>query len=220
VARLFSRAVPHVAPDAPVEEIFKALLASDTNDALFSRHDADIREHLVRARGLPLSGEDLQGIQWIHQSFYAGGPLIQYSSNFGRSGSFPTYMDLMTATDAGGTARSFLSTPEAFTAVKALHARNLIVPVVGDFAGDKALRAVGRYLRDRQALVGAFYLSNVEQYLGREGRWQLFCENVASLPVDHASSFIRSIRDGSYGRGMGLNSVLGGIMSETRGCNP
>ena len=220
VARLFSRAAPHVSPSAPIEQIFKALLASDTNDTLFAQHDAAIRDHLVKARKLPLSAEDLQGIQWIHQSFYANGPLIQYSSNFGRGGSFPTYMDLMIATDTSGNARSFLASAEAFATVKALHTKNLIVPVVGDFAGSKALRAVGKYLRDRQAIVGAFYLSNVEQYLGRERRWHLFCENVTNLPLDHASSFIRSVRDGSYGRGMGLNSVLGGMISETRGCEP
>jgi hypothetical protein len=126
----------------------------------------------------------------------------------------------MTATDASGQRRSFLASPEAFEYVKALHTRNLIIPVVGDFAGDKALRAVGKYLRDRQAIVGAFYLSNVEQYLGREGRWHVFCENVASLPMDQTSSFIRSVRDGSYGRGLGLNSVLGAMLGETRACEP
>ena len=33
--------------------------------------------------------------------------------------------------------------------------RNLIVPVVGNFAGPKALRAIGRYVRERQGTVRA-----------------------------------------------------------------
>ena len=48
-----------------------------------------------------------------------------------------------------------------------MHAKNLIVPVVGNFAGPQALRAVGSFLRDRGATVTAFYLSNVEGYLAR-----------------------------------------------------
>ena len=123
----------------------------------------------------------------------------------------------MTATDGTGVQRSFLSSVEAFTVLKTLQANNLIVPVVGDFAGPKALRGIGRYLKENQTTVGAFYLSNVEQYLGREGRWNLFCENVAFLPIDDSSSFIRSVRDG-FGRGMGLTSVTGNMFSETKAC--
>ena len=66
------------------------------------------------------------------------------------------------------------------------------MPVVGNFAGPKALRAVGQYLRDHGATVTAFYLSNVEQYLQQDGIWTSFCANVASLPLDERSTFIRS----------------------------
>ena len=49
--------------------------------------------------------------------------------------------------------------------LKILHEKNMLVPVVGNFAGPKALRAVGKYVRDHGATVAAMYLSNVEQYL-------------------------------------------------------
>jgi len=68
---------------------------------------------------------------------------------------------------------------------------NLIVPIVGDFAGPKAIRAVGAYVREHGATVSAFYVSNVEQYLQRNGVWQTFCANVASLPLAATSIFIR-----------------------------
>jgi hypothetical protein len=219
VSRLFSRRRP---PDVPAtasaEDIFKAFAASDGNDEIFAANVAAIRAHLGRTRKLSLSDEDWQGMQWIYQSFYASGPSIQYSANFGRNGGFATYAELMTATDALGVPRSYLSSPEAFTFIKTLHSKNLIVPVVGDFAGPKALRAVGRYLKDKQATVGVFYLSNVEQYLERENRWHLFCENVASLPLDDTSTFIRSVRDGNYLRPMELTSVTGKMLAETRSC--
>ena len=71
--------------------------------------------------------------------------------------------------DGKGQYRSYLSSDDNFTVVRDLHKKNLLVPVVGNFAGPKALRAVARYLKEREATVSAFYLSNVEQYLSREG---------------------------------------------------
>ena len=61
---------------------------------------------------------------------------------------------------------------------------NLIVPLVGNFAGPKALRAVGAYLRAHGATVTTFYTSNVEQYLFQDGIWADFARNVATLPLD------------------------------------
>ena len=68
--------------------------------------------------------------------------------------------------------------------------------MVGDYAGPKAIRAVGRYLRARNAIVSAFYVSNVEQYLRRDGRLEAFCGSASTLPIDDRSSFIRSERGG------------------------
>ena len=99
----------------------------------------------------------------------------------------------MVADDGKGQNRSFLASDENFLVLKELHEKNLLVPVVGNFAGPKALRAVGRYLKEREAVVSAFYLSNVEQYLSREGTLvQLLC-NVGTLPLD-ASSTVHPLR--------------------------
>ena len=65
------------------------------------------------------------------------------------------------------------------------------MPIVGDFAGPKALRAVGTYLRERGGVLSAFYVSNVEDYLRRNGVWPAFCANVGSMPLDAGSVFIR-----------------------------
>ena len=50
--------------------------------------------------------------------------------------------------------------------------------------------------------VSAFYVSNVEQYLFGDGQAQAFYENVATLPMDSSSVFIRpySMRRGGSGR--------------------
>jgi len=73
-----------------------------------------------------------------------------------------------------------------------MEARNLIVPLVGDFAGPKALRSVARYLDIHHATVSVFYTSNVEQYLFRGDLWQRFYDNVGALPIDSRSTFVRA----------------------------
>ena len=104
----------------------------------------------------------------------------------------PTYADLMTATDASGVARGATSPARRLRFLKDLQSRNLVVPVVGDFGGPKAIRAIGAYLKSIGGTVSAFYLSNVEQYLYQDGKWDAFCRNVATLPLDASSTFIRS----------------------------
>jgi len=69
----------------------------------------------------------------------------------------------------------------------------LVVPIVADFAGSKAVRAVGEYLRARNMFVTTFYTSNVEQYLFQSDDWKKFFANVATLPLDNSSTFIRAV---------------------------
>jgi hypothetical protein len=164
-----------------------------------------------------LDQDDVDGIQYVYQYFEQWGPELTYwmSGGFagGRGGSrnnSPTYADLMVSTDQAGTLRSYLATEENFAFMKQLEARNMLLPVVGNFAGPKAIRAVGGWLKEHNAVVSAFYLSNVEQYLNMDGIWNDFCANAATLPIDETSQFIRSFRGG--GGGPGYGSLQQGIL--------
>ena len=127
----------------------------------------------------------------------------------------------MRAVDPAGIFRSFLATEESFQILQDLERRNLIVPVVGNFGGTKALRAVGQYVRDHGATVAAFYLSNVEQYLQQDGIWNAFCANVATMPLTDSSTFIRSRNGGGgFGGGGGFMNYLGPMAAETAACRP
>src|SRR5262249_40554498 len=130
----------------------------------------------------------------------------------------PTYVDLMLATDITGRARGYLSSEETFGVVKALQGRNLVVPVVGNFAGPKAIRAVGAYLQARDSTVSVFYLSNVEQDLRLQRAWNTFCANVATLPLDDASTFVRAGHGGRVARGTAMTAELGVIAAEVENC--
>ena len=72
-----------------------------------------------------------------------------------------------------------------------LERRNLVIPVVGNFAGPKTLREIGNFIRSRGGTVGLFYVSNVETYLLRSGVWSTFCANTRAMPLDEWSTFVR-----------------------------
>ncbi len=169
------------------------------SDELLRQNTAAIRDLLAKKLGLP--GDDLKAIEGLYQVFVTRGLDIHYEIRPGSFGAFPTYAELMVATDLASVPRGFLASEENFTIVRDLHRRNLIVPVVGNFAGPKAIRAVGRYLKRHDAAVSAFYVSNVEQYLLREGGLEEFCASAATLPVDETSTFVRSERGGFGPRG-------------------
>jgi len=111
----------------------------------------------------------------------------------------PTFEELMRETDKEGKHRSFLATEESFRMIQELQKKNLLVPVVGNFAGPYAVKAVGEYLRDHNATVTAFYTSNVEQYLFLQNMWKDFYANVSTLPVDDRSVIIRGLIRSSAG---------------------
>jgi len=89
---------------------------------------------------------------------------------------------------------------------------------IGDFAGDRAIRAVARYLKSVGASVSAFYLSNVEQFLLQDGKWNTFCASASTLPLDETSVFIRSGRGpGGFGGGV-QNSSTAGMLADLQPC--
>jgi hypothetical protein len=96
----------------------------------------------------------------------------------------------MTATDTQGRNWSYLANDANFVRVRTMQLNNLIVPLVGDFAGAKTLKTVGQYLKRNGLVVTAFYVSNVEQYL-KHDQTASFRSNVAALPVTTSSTLIR-----------------------------
>jgi hypothetical protein len=207
-SRLFSKPRPRgLDTTTSADSLVNAFWFIETDSALYRKNVADVRAHLLDKRGFGLSPSDVNGLLWVYDHFYFGGPAITYNysiaggGGFGRSSSMPSYGDLMVATDGTGQNRAFLATEANWRAIKDLHLKNLIVPVVGDFGGPKAVRAVAKYIKDRGGIVSAYYCSNVEQYLFQDGKAWSFYESVAELPVDSNSVFIRSQGGGRGGFG-------------------
>jgi hypothetical protein len=209
VSRVFSRPRPAMLTAASsVDEIFAAFAGVAPSEELYAANLRTIESHLTKTHGFTLLDGDREGIRFVYRSWFEAGPDIHYqlTGRGGRGGGFPTYADLMTTTDGEGRHRSFLASDAAFRVIKDLHTRNMVIPVVGNFGGPKALRAVAGWLRQHGATVGAFYTSNVEQYLRRDGIWEQFCASASTFPIDASSTFIRSERGGFAGtpnRGVG-----------------
>jgi hypothetical protein len=192
---------------ATIGAIWNAYSYARRDPALWQRNVAAVELHLTKTRGIPLDTADLASLRYVYESFFDLGPGINYNG-YGRSGgSRPTFSTLTQLADDSGAVRSFLASEESFRVIKDMHARNLIIPVVGNFGGPKAIRAVGDYVRSQKETVTAFYLSNVEQYLFEDGILRTFYDNVASLPLDSASVFLRPLTSGGGRGGMIVRSV-------------
>ena len=193
LSRLFSRAEPrHLDRMATPQTLFAAYEEAPASDTMFRKNLRSIVDRLVRHHGFELANSDLLSIEYVYRAFYLAGPNLRYSfpQRFGMR--FPTYTDLMLETDGGGRNHGYLASEVSFRVLRDLEKNNLLIPLVGDFGGDKTIRRVGQYVREHGAQVTAFYTSNVEQYLFQSDAWGRFLTNVSTMPINATSTLIRS----------------------------
>jgi hypothetical protein len=195
LSNLFSRARPdNAGSNSTIEALIDAFGRTPADPQLLQDNIRTVKNRLIRVHGFKLNTEDEAALDKLLQAFSVGGPNLTYNGPVVRPGGvMPTFGEIMTETDEKGIHRSFLATEENFLAVQELEKKNLLIPVVGDFAGPHALRSVGEYLKNHNATVTSFYTSNVEQYLFMYGVWEGFYANVATLPVNAKSVFIRGL---------------------------
>jgi hypothetical protein len=122
---------------------------------------------------------------------------------------------LLLATDDAGRRANYLASEDGFQFLKSLQARDLVIPIVGNLGGPTALKAVGRLLRDRQLPLAAFYASNVEYYLQRDGTYARFVDNLTSLPRSGKALIIRSVFGGGGGSSYSETQPVAEVV---RGC--
>jgi hypothetical protein len=211
LSRLFSRPRPEgLSTSSTVAELMSAYESVEPTPDRYQKNLEAVSSWLTKQHGFALHPDDLAGIDYVYKTaFYAGGPNLSYGMGAGRGGrggfgggNNQTYAGLQEIDDGRGVNRGFLASEANWLVMKDLETRNLVVPVVGDFGGPKAIRSIGKYLKEHGAVVSAFYLSNVEQYLNRSGTEDAFLCNVAALPLDDTSQFIFT-GAGRYGGGFG-----------------
>ncbi|HET9130884.1 MAG TPA: hypothetical protein VFO86_08055 [Terriglobia bacterium] len=201
VSLLFSRPKPAgLDVNTPIQDIWNAFLRVPTDPTLAAKNHALIVDRLTKTHGFKFTEDEATQLDLVLNAFVNYGPDITTNSGSGggvggrggRGGNALNFAELTGwSIDDAGQPQSFLTTNENFQTVKALEDKNLLVPVSGDFGGPKALRAIGSYVKAHDASVSAFYVSNVEQYLFMDGKDRAFYDNVATLPLNSTSVFIR-----------------------------
>jgi hypothetical protein len=219
ISILFSKKrPPNLDATTPIQGIWDAFWNVPSDSGMWRTNYGRIVDLLTRTHGFRLTDDEVESVKWVFDAFFAFGPNIHTRSGSGGGGNASTFADLTGySNDASGTPRSFLSSEENYGYVKDLHARNLIVPVSGDFGGPRAIRSIGAWLRARNATVSAFYVSNVEQYLFQDGKAMAFYENVATLPVNDSSVFIRPYSLRRYGFSVQSLCPIGPFIEAARG---
>jgi len=222
LALLLSRPLPKekaVTPNSPLGDILAYFSATLADEKASAANLVAIRKTIQEDFQFPLSESDQKGLEYVYGTFRDDGLQLSYRSGsnnpgggfggpppggpppggFGGAngpggfrGGFPVLKDLIAQTDLNGKTGNFLASNEDFEFIRDLHRKNMIIPVVGNFAGPKALAAIAEYLKKNNFTVTAYYLSNVEQYLFQDDLFDKWANNVRKLPLTDKSLFIRS----------------------------
>jgi hypothetical protein len=172
-------------------------------------------DDLLERFGVPLSRSDLATIHRFHRAFIDDGLSLQFHSfNRGPQPYYPMLRDLLLATDANGHGWNYLANEEDFQFLKGLEGRDAVVPVIGDVAGTRAMRAIADAIGERSERLTALYISNVENYLFRDGSFGRYGDNLKLFPRASRSIVIRSIFSGggdSVSRVQNLDQMIGDI---------
>jgi hypothetical protein len=183
--------------NAPIEKTLDYFMSTPADAVAYATNLATIRRTIEDGCQILLTDHDRSALEYIYSAFRDENLSIQY--RFGGPGwpnnpwgRFPALRDLILERDLSGRMGNFLISREDYDFLREMHERNRIIPVVGDFAGPKALASIAGYLKANGYEVSVFYTSNVEQYLFLNGVFRAYVENVKKLPITEKSLFIRA----------------------------
>ncbi|MGB2716340.1 MAG: hypothetical protein WBC51_19305, partial [Vicinamibacterales bacterium] len=205
--------------DASIERLVHYIAVTRVDPAANDKLRVRLKDVISRF-GVGLSHEDFETIDRFHRRFIDAGIALQFQST-GRppQSHYPTYRELLLARDAEGKASNYLALEEAFQTVKALQARDLIIPVVGNLSGPSALAAIGGFMKQRGDTLAALYASNVEFYLFGEGTFRDFAANLRRVPHSNNSLIVRSVfgrwrgPDGSSSQTQSIAAMLDAVQN-------
>jgi len=175
-----------------IKDLVEYIDSTASDPKLFENTSREVRNQ-IQKYGISLSQSDQETITKIQRAFFSAGLDIKYSSYHRPPRSiYPPYRELLLEADLEGQQQSYFNSEDDFQFVKKLEDQDMIVPVVGDLSGPQAMKAIGQYIAEIKEHVSAFYVSNVEFYLNRQGTYDKFIENLKSFPIDNRSLIIRS----------------------------
>jgi hypothetical protein len=181
--------------DASLDDVLARAEQAKASKDVFERIHRELREHIEKQIAFELDERDARTLRRSHQAFYDDGLDIRFSLKEQSFRKYPSLRELVLQEDPDGDRAGFLASEETFRYVQRMQRENRIVPLVGDFAGDRAMPALAEHMKEQKETLRAFYVSNVEQYLLVDGKWWKWQKNVAAFPIDEHSLFIRCYLD-------------------------
>lgn len=170
-----------------------ATAAPPTEESFATAHAALGRR--IASWGLRLDRAEHRRLEAIHRRFHGEQLGLRFALKEANGRTYPTLREMLSATDRAGAPRGFLASDAAYQTVARLQREHRVIPVVGDFAGDRALPGLARAMTARGTPLGTFYVSNVEQYLLEPAVWSRWRRNVAALPRAEGAVFVRAWLD-------------------------
>ena len=180
---------------ASIEAVIAHAEKLPADEKTFTALHESLQKTIEEEDHFSLDATDKKSLEVAHRAFYKGQLDLRFELEKKNGRLYPQLRELLSAKDLGGKQQGFLATDEGFRFVQAMEKEHRIVPVVGDFAGDRAMPGVAAKIREQGLTVSAFYVSNVEQYLFENNVWAKWAKNIAALPVDEKSLFVRAYLD-------------------------
>jgi hypothetical protein len=171
-------------PDASVMQLTAHFSNTKADENIFESNLAEIGRMIRDVFHIPISSKDQATLRHIYGAFRKRGLKISYWNG-------PTLKEMLEEKGPDGRQQNFLATREDYEFLRDLQLRNQIIPVVGDFAGPKAVRSVANYLSENSYSVSVFYTSNVEEILDMDGKFEKYVLNIIQLPITTGSFFLR-----------------------------
>lgn len=180
---------------ASIEAVIAHAEKLPADEKTFAAIHESLQKTIEEEDHFALDATDKKSLEVAHRAFFKGQLDLRFELEKKNGRLYPQLRELLSAKDLGGKQQGFLATDEAFRFVQAMEKEHRVVPVVGDFAGDRAMPGVAAKIREQGLTVSAFYVSNVEQYLFENNVWAKWAKNIAALPTDEKSLFVRAYLD-------------------------
>jgi hypothetical protein len=203
LATLFGRPPPDWRRTArlPLDSLLAYIDSTPADTVRHARTHGALVER-IRTYGVPIDAADLATLRRFHDEFMRAGLSLRFTS-YGRGprSYYPTIRQLYLERDLEGRQAGFLAREDDYQFLRVLQLRGRVIPVVGDFGGQRALKGIGRVIAAHGLEVSLFYTSNVEFYLFRQGTFRRYVENMRSLRWSDGALIVRSYFGGVMGRG-------------------
>jgi hypothetical protein len=178
--------------EASIEDVIAHATKQGTSREGFESIHAKLLARIVDQYKIELSLMDRIALKESHKEFRDKQLDIRFELHVKTREDYPTLHKLLTTRDPSGAQSCFLASEAPFRLLQRMERENRIVPVVGDFAGDKAILGIARFMTEHDIPLNTFYASNVEEYLINGHKWTQWTRNTDAFPIHDQSLFLRS----------------------------